>query len=462
MNSPSNQTRSRFAHDRHRLDSEQFAVDQRQRLIDTMTLLAGENGYAATTVAKIIKRARVSRRTFYVHFADRDELLLAAFDASSSVALEEAQAALRRADGPIRKIGALMRCLCRVARESPSTIALSTIEIAAVEPEGLERRDRLIDGYWELIEESLRYEGKQPVLPSTLARVLVGGAHRTIDAYIRAGRASELRTLAPELARWALSYRPVSSSPPEGRTRSLPRPFVRSEEAIGGRAPGTLTLELGAHQPLSMAASSGSIDHANRERILDAVAHLVFAVHGRTPPLTAESIAEKANLSGNVFLAHFKNKDDAFASAVEVGHLKGQAIVQRARSKAPNWRSGVRRSIHALFEFLASEPCFTRLAFLAAPLAGPAMARRTYEYAGAYAHLLFDGAPQRRRPPQIVPTAIAHGLFELAFHHAASGKVEELPHCAHEAAYLALTPFLGMTEAAQATNITTARPGCPR
>jgi AcrR family transcriptional regulator len=431
----------------HRLTADQVAADQRQRLLDAMTQLAGESGYATTTVAEVIERAEVSRKTFYAHFADRDTLLLAAFDATAPVTLEEVRTASRRMGGPTRQIEALMRRLCRVARESPSTIALSTIEISAVDPDGLERRDRLMGDYGELIDECLRADGKQPVLPSTLARTLAGGAHRTIDAYLRTGRAGELTALAPQLARWTRSYHPVLLDLTTGATPSPPWPRVGSDGLVGGRAPGTLTLAPDCYQPPAGKQSPGFLHHSNRERILDAVAQLNSA-HGYTA-LTARSIAEHANISKRVFLAYFKNKDDAFASAVEIGHMKGQAIVERARAGTPDWRGGVSHAIHALLEFLASEPYFTRLAFVDAPLAGPAMTRRTHEHAGAYARLLLDDAPQCRRPSPIAPEAIVHGLFELAFHHAVQDKAAELLRLAREAVYLTLAPFVGVAEAAE-------------
>jgi AcrR family transcriptional regulator len=431
----------------HRLTTEQVAGDQRQRLIDAIVRLVGESGYATTTVADMIERAEVSRKTFYAHYPDRDALLLSAFDATAPVALEEVRAASRRTGGPTRQIEALMRRLCRMARESPSTIALSTIEIAAVDPDGLERHDRLMGDYGGLIDECLRSDVKQSALPSTLSRALAGGVHRTIDAYLRAKRAKELTALAPELARWTRSYHPVPPGLTTGETPSPSWSCVGPDGLIGGRAPGTLTLAPDGYQPPIGKQFRGFVHHSNRERILDAVAQLITA-HGYTT-LTAKSIAEHADISERAFLAHFKNKDNAFASAVEIGHMKGQAIVERARASTPEWHTGVRNAIHALLEFLASEPYFTRLAFVDAPLAGPAMTRRTHEHAGAYARLLFDGAPRRRRPPPIAPEAIIHGLFELAFHHAANDKVEELPRVAPETAYLALAPFVGVTEAAE-------------
>jgi energy-coupling factor transporter ATP-binding protein EcfA2 len=174
----------------------------------------------------------------------------------------------------------------------------------------------------------------------------------------------------------------------------------------GRLAPGTLTLAPDSYQPPAGTRSRGFVHHTNRERILDAVAQL-NSIAGYTT-LTAQSIAEHADISERAFLTHFKNKDDAFATAVEIGHMKGQAIIERARSDAPDWRTGVRDAVHALIEFLASEPYFTRLAFVDAPLAGPTIARRMHEHARAYERLLLDGAPQRRRPPHIAREATIH------------------------------------------------------
>ncbi len=431
----------------HRLTSEEVAADQRQRLIDAMLQLAAERGYAATTVADIIKRAEVSRKTFYAHFNERRQLLLAAFDATAPAVFAEVETASQRTGGPTRQLEALMLRLCRLARESPGTIALSTIEIAA-DPAGLQRRDKLMDEYGQLIDRCLRSDGKHPPMPATLAQALAGGTHRTIDTHLREGRARELVALAPQLARWTRGYHPfpptLEAEAPQASCWS-----IAPNGLVGGRAPGTLTLAPKDYLPVPRQRSSSFTHHANRERILDAVAQLNFK-RGYTS-LTAQAIADRADVSERAFLAHFKDKDDAFAAAVELGHMKGQAIVERARCATPDWPSGVRDAVYALLDFLGSEPYFTRLAFVDAPLAGPAMARRAHEHAAAYARLLLEGAPQRRRPPKIAPEAAVHGLFELAFHHAVQHRVAELPRLAHEGAYLVMAPFLGVTEAAEAT-----------
>ncbi|WP_250029365.1 TetR/AcrR family transcriptional regulator [Paractinoplanes maris] len=49
----------------------------RRRLLDGLATCIRERGYPDTTVADIVRAARTSRRTFYAHFTDRQECLVA-------------------------------------------------------------------------------------------------------------------------------------------------------------------------------------------------------------------------------------------------------------------------------------------------------------------------------------------------------------------------------------------------
>jgi AcrR family transcriptional regulator len=324
-------------------------------------------------------------------------------------------------------------------------------------PECIAAEERLIANMAQLIDQSTdaaltladfveRAESElRPAPLSLLVRALAGGTCRKLQEFMFDGSADALAVLTPQLAHWVRGYRPLPIDPAPAPAQAR----TDSKEFFGGRAPGTLTLAPNDYQSPTRGKPPGLVRHSCCEQILDAVAQL-STTHGYTQ-LNAGSIADHAGVSERTFLAHFKSKDDAFASAVEVGHVKAQAIVARSRSGAEDWRGGVCHAIHALLEFLASEPYFTHLAFISAPLTGPAMARRAHEHAGAYARLLLDGAPQHKRPPQIASEAIVHGLFELVFYHATSDKLEELPRAAREARYLALAPFVTVEEAATAT-----------
>jgi AcrR family transcriptional regulator len=64
----------------HQLTREQVAESQRTRLMVSMTELMAERGYAGVSIGELAHRAGVSRTTFYVHFADKQDCVLAAYD----------------------------------------------------------------------------------------------------------------------------------------------------------------------------------------------------------------------------------------------------------------------------------------------------------------------------------------------------------------------------------------------
>jgi AcrR family transcriptional regulator len=57
-------------------------AEPRDRVLLAMAGAIEEKGFAATTVADVVRIAKVSRRTFYEHFADRDDCFLELFDAT--------------------------------------------------------------------------------------------------------------------------------------------------------------------------------------------------------------------------------------------------------------------------------------------------------------------------------------------------------------------------------------------
>ena len=65
---------------RPELPREFVAVHKRRRMIDAMAELCAEQGYEATKIADVVRRAGVARKTLYDNFDGKEELFLAAFD----------------------------------------------------------------------------------------------------------------------------------------------------------------------------------------------------------------------------------------------------------------------------------------------------------------------------------------------------------------------------------------------
>jgi AcrR family transcriptional regulator len=443
----------------HGLSVEQVADNQRTRLIEAMVLLAGERGFAATPVADLIARAQVSRKTFYAHFANREDLLLAAFDSCATTNLERAQSSCSDSNmngnsdtqtGLERMIGHLCRC----QDERPGTIAICNVEITASNGNGLKLRSDLMRSYGSMIQGSLGKAGE--AMSGDFARTLAGALHRTIDMSLRREKEVSTDELGHELTRWAHAYRPFPSSldsPGDSTPPPRPWPWLGSSGLVGGRAPGTLTLAPKGYLSRRGYVPSPLEQHTNRERMLDALTEL-NAEQGYLA-LTAEAIAARAGLPIGVFRAQFDGKDDAFIAALELGHMRGRAIVERARSDAANWAEGARAATYALLEFLASEPQFTKLALLDAPLAGPDIARRARENIAAYAHTLFEGVSWRRALPKITPTACVNGLLESAYPDTSQGRLSR--DAVVLSTFFVLAPFIGVANATEMSASSVAR-----
>lgn len=70
------------------------ADGHRRRLLDAMLESITDIGYAETTVAEIVRRARASRRTFYQHFDDREAALVALLADTNVATVDEISAAV--------------------------------------------------------------------------------------------------------------------------------------------------------------------------------------------------------------------------------------------------------------------------------------------------------------------------------------------------------------------------------
>src|SRR4029077_21137123 len=294
---------------------------QRGRLAGAMIEAIAEHGYPAPRVADVISRAGVSRKTFYEHFANKQECILVTYDLVADAGLRRVESAYREAEGWPERVEAAIRALFEAAIGNPGALRLSLLEIAAVGPAGIDRRERTIARYESFVREALELAPGGERLSETTLRAIVGGLSRVLYRRVYVSDRDELLALVPELAAWATSYYPT---PPAILAEPGDDPQAeRSPSALGGgRAPGTLAphARLTGRRGLPRGdqnLSRSFVVHSQRERILDAVANLT-ATNGYAA-LKVEEIAEQAAVSLKAFYEHFEGKEDAFLVAYEVG-----------------------------------------------------------------------------------------------------------------------------------------------
>ena len=101
---------------------------QRTRLIAAIVATVDELGYQRATVAEVIIRARVSRKTFYEIFADLEDCFLAAFDDALAQASVLASEAYAQAPGWRHGTRAALGRLLAAIDEQPTLARLCMLE----------------------------------------------------------------------------------------------------------------------------------------------------------------------------------------------------------------------------------------------------------------------------------------------------------------------------------------------
>jgi AcrR family transcriptional regulator len=118
---------------------------QRVRILLAMAEVAAERGAGQASVAHIVSRAGVSRRTFYDLFEDREDCFLATFDEVVARASVPVLAAYRAESRWRERIRAGLLALLVFFDEEPALARFCVVEALAAGPRALERRGELVD-----------------------------------------------------------------------------------------------------------------------------------------------------------------------------------------------------------------------------------------------------------------------------------------------------------------------------
>jgi AcrR family transcriptional regulator len=152
-----------------------------------------ERGYGAATIDDVVRRAGVSKKTFYEHFADKQDCFLAAYEAAGESLLERVREAHAAEDDWLERTRAGIRAYLRWLAAEPALARVFLIEVAAAGPQALERRERLRDRYAELMQE------RGADVPFEVFHAVVAAVDDVVVRHIRERGAEDLPDLEPVL-----------------------------------------------------------------------------------------------------------------------------------------------------------------------------------------------------------------------------------------------------------------------
>ena len=202
MDSPTRRHRSPQAlpPGRHGLPRSFVASNQRERLLEAAASVTAKLGYAQTTVADIQTAAGVSRKTFYEHFQNKEDVFLAAYDEVSKLLLDHVEAALGRAQSFEEGVTGCLQAFLEFVAGEPTFAQMCIVEVLSAGPDALERRNKTMRAFAELVERGAAIGVPEATPPALTAQTIVGGIYEVVYSRLVEHRADELRELLPDLA----------------------------------------------------------------------------------------------------------------------------------------------------------------------------------------------------------------------------------------------------------------------
>jgi AcrR family transcriptional regulator len=160
---------------------------QRSRMLAAAIDAVEDVGYARMTVAQVIGRARVSRKTFYDVFSDREDCFLAAFEQALSQTRELVGQAYKQQRGWREGIRSALAQLLFLMEEEPGLAKLCVVEALGAGERVLERRVAVLEELAAVIDEGRFVTNGTREPPEVTAEGLVGAVFAVLHTRLLEG-----------------------------------------------------------------------------------------------------------------------------------------------------------------------------------------------------------------------------------------------------------------------------------
>ncbi len=183
-------------------DEQDALSERRERIVEAVLELAATNGYDGMTHRDIASCARVSFSTFYSHFENKQEALLAACELAHERLASRVTPAIAAASDWAHGVSDGIAAYLRAAAENPRETRIVALETFSVGRVGLEQADRHAAEFERLLDPGFELN---PQISRTAAAAFAGALLELLRHYAAARRIAELPDAGPELAYIALA-----------------------------------------------------------------------------------------------------------------------------------------------------------------------------------------------------------------------------------------------------------------
>jgi len=175
---------------------------QRRRLFEAAADVFARVGYADASAEAISREAGMSKATFYEHFANKEECILALFDEAATEVMRAMSAAYEE------RVAAGVRAFLETLASYPTSAQTLLVQIIGAGPRAAARRDAILDAFAESLYRDNQRAAPQYDAPTFAspddAFAVIGASVELVSRSLRTGRPADVLALEPVITRLML------------------------------------------------------------------------------------------------------------------------------------------------------------------------------------------------------------------------------------------------------------------
>ena len=184
---------------RHRLPVAVAGRMQRARIMCATAELMLARGYADVTVTDIVAASRISRTTFYTHFASKQDAFLAAQQHGSVGLLRACASAYFAPSRWPQRVWNVLRVVTGVVEANPEFAHVRLVDCYTAGPVAVDHMEQLRGAAGVFLQEGFRFRRQAGVLPTLCVEAITGAVFELVRRDLAAGDGAIVPRRLPQL-----------------------------------------------------------------------------------------------------------------------------------------------------------------------------------------------------------------------------------------------------------------------
>ena len=168
-----------------------------QQIIQAALEVIAENGYHASQVSKIAKRANVADGTIYLYFKNKEDILISVFRERMGEFINQIEESIRDKETSIEKLKTLITMHYTQLAEAPFLARVTQLELRQSKLELRREINKVLKSYLDVIDSIIKQgieekEIRDDIHPRLIRQMIFGTIDETVTTWVMKSERYEL------------------------------------------------------------------------------------------------------------------------------------------------------------------------------------------------------------------------------------------------------------------------------